>query len=303
MTWSAIRLLVSSILVMIGTSCCGVASAAEPQVLDLWPDQPPGETKQLPPEADQTKADDALIAGRRIIKLGNVSRPQLAVYQPPPEKNNHAAVIICPGGGHHILAYDLEGTEIAEWLNSIGITGIVLKYRVPFRDPDKRWLAAVQDAQRGVSLVRSKAAQWNIDPQKIGICGFSAGGQAAALTSIFADRQYKATDEVDRLSTRPNFAMLIYTGGLTDRENDRLHEYVKVPSDAPPMFFVHAFDDRASVQNSLLLASELKKAGGSAELHIFATGGHGYGLRRTDEPVTRWPDLAADWLSRQLQGK
>src|ERR1044072_5846875 len=138
------------------------ASAAEPVVLNLWPGKPPGEMKELPPEADTTKDTDRLIAGRRIIKLGNVSTPQLAIYRAPKEKDTGASVIICPGGGHNILAYDLEGTEVAEWLNAIGVTGIVLKYRVPFRDPEKRWFAAVQDAQRAMSLVRSKAAEWGL---------------------------------------------------------------------------------------------------------------------------------------------
>jgi acetyl esterase/lipase len=272
------------------------AAAAEPVVLNLWPATPPGETKDLPPEADQTKPDDRLIAGRRIIKLGNVSTPQIAVYRPHADRDTGAAVVICPGGGHHILAYDLEGTEVAEWLNSIGVTGIVLKYRVPFRDPNQRWRAAVQDAQRAMSLVRGRAAEWNIDPDRIGICGFSAGGEAAGLTSLLTERQYEAVDDSDKLPFRPNFAILVYSGGFADKDDAKLREHITVTSAAPPMFFVHAFDDRVSVQNSLLLASALKQAGGSAELHLFATGGHGYGLRPTSEAVTRWPARAGEWL-------
>ena len=272
------------------------ATAAEPLVLDLWPDTPPGETKELPPEADQTKPEDRLIAGRRIIKLGNVSTPQIAVYRPEPGKDTGAAVVICPGGGHHILAYDLEGTEVAEWLNSIGVTGIVLKYRVPFRDADRRWRAAVQDAQRAMSLVRGHAGEWKLDPERIGLLGFSAGGQTAALASLFSERQYAAIDDFDQLPWRPDFAILVYPGGLTERDDARLRDEVTVTSAAPPMFFAHAFDDNASVQNSLLLASALKQAGGSAELHVYATGGHGYGLRPTDEAVTRWPLRAGEWM-------
>lgn len=275
----------------------GALADDDPTVLNLWPGKPPGESKELPAEADLTKPADRLIAGRRIIKLGNVSTPQIAVYRPSQEKDTGAAVLICPGGGHNILAYDLEGTEVAEWLNSIGVTGIVLKYRVPFRDPDKRWLAAVQDAQRAMSLLRSKAGEWGIDPQRIGILGFSAGGETAALTSLFPDqRQYAAIDEIDKTSSRPDFALLIYTGGLLEKGDDKLRDYVRVTKDAPPMFFVHAFDDGVSVQNSLLLASELKKSGVSTELHVFATGGHGYGLRPTSEPVTHWPVRAGEWL-------
>lgn len=271
-------------------------AAMEPVVLDIWPGKPPGETKELPPEADLTKPEDKLIAGRRIIKLGNVSTPQITVYRPAPEKSNGTAVIVCPGGGHNILAYDLEGTEVTEWLNSLGVTGIVLKYRVPFRDPEKRWIAAVQDAQRAMSLVRSKAAEWQIDSQRIGICGFSAGGETAGLTSLFEQRQYESTDEIDRMPCRPNFAMLIYPGGLIDKGEPKLREYIQVTKDAPPTFFVHAFDDHVSVQNSLALAGELKKVGVPAELHLFARGGHGYGLRMTAMPVTHWPSRAAEWL-------
>ncbi|MBI3879813.1 MAG: alpha/beta hydrolase, partial [Verrucomicrobia bacterium] len=197
------------------SALCGQLLAAEPRTLNVWPGQPPGETKQLPPEADQTKDTDKLIAGRRIIKLGNVSTPQIAIFRPAKSKDTGASVIICPGGGFNILAYDLEGTEVAEWLNSLGVTGVVLKYRVPFRDPAKHWLAAVQDAQRAMSLVRSKAGEWGLDPKRIGICGFSAGGATAGMTSIFLDqRQYAPLDDVDKVSSRPDFAMLIYPGGF-----------------------------------------------------------------------------------------
>lgn len=276
-----------------------LSRAGEPVVLNLWPGTAPGEVKELPPEADQTKPEDRLIAGRKIIKLGNVSVPQIAVYQPSAERNTGAAVVICPGGGHHILAYDLEGTEVAEWLNSMGVTGIVLKYRVPFRDPEKRWGAAVQDAQRAMSLVRSRAAEWKLDPQRIGICGFSAGGETAALTALLPDRQYERIDAVDEQSYRPAFALLIYAAGLADKDDQKLRDYIPVTKDAPPMFFVHAFDDRVSVQNPLLLAGALKRAGVSAELHVFATGGHGYGLRATRDAVTHWPLRAGKWMREQ----
>lgn len=275
---------------------CTSTRAAEPIVVDLWPGKPPGETKELPPEADKTKLDDKLIAGRRIIKLGNVSIPQIAVYRPASKKDTGAAVVICPGGGHHILAYDLEGTEVAEWLNSIGVTGIVLKYRVPFRDPDQRWRAAVQDAQRAMSLVRSRADDWGIDTGRIGICGFSAGGETAGLTSLLTDRQYENVDASDAQPFRPDFNILVYPGGFAAKDGGSLRDHISVPQNAPPMFFVHAFDDRVTVQHSLLLASAVKGAGGSAELHIFATGGHGYGLRPTSEAVTRWPVRAGEWM-------
>lgn len=275
-----------------------LASAAEPMTINVWTGKPPLETKELPAEADQTKPTDALIAGRRIIKLGNVSTPQLAIYRPAKEKDTGASVVICPGGGHYILAYDLEGTEVAEWLNEIGITGIVLKYRVPFRDPDKRWLSGVQDGQRAMSLVRSKAAELGLDPKRIGMLGFSAGGQVTGMVSILhGQRQYEPQDDIDKVPCRPDFAVLIYPGGMEEGKEARLRDEVKVTRETPPMFFVHAFNDNVSVLNTLLLATELKKVGVSAEVHVYATGGHGYGLRHVDGlPVTDWPQSCAAWL-------
>ena len=288
---------VSLIAVWVGV-CGSLVCGAEPVTVNVWPGKPPAETKELPPEADQTKPDDRLIAGRRIIKLGNVSTPQLTIHRPSIDKDTGAAVVICPGGGHHILAYDLEGTEVAEWLNEIGVTGIVLKYRVPFRDPDKRWLSAVQDGQRAMSLVRSRAAEWGLDPKRIGMLGFSAGGQVAGLVSILHEqRQYEPHDDVDKVSSRPDFAVLIYPGGLDEPKQAKLRDEVQVSKDSPPMFFVHAFDDNVSVLNTLLFATELKKVGVPAEVHVYAKGGHGYGLRHVDgQPVTDWPKPCAAWL-------
>lgn len=275
--------------------------AAEPLVLNLWPATPPGDTATLPPEADLTKDTDKLIAGRRIIKLGNVTTPQLAVYRPAKEKDTGASVIICPGGGFNILAYDLEGTEVATWLNSLGVTGIVLKYRVPSRDPKQGWLAPVQDAQRAVSLVRAHAAEWGLDPARIGILGFSAGGTTAAYTSLFLeDRRYPALDDADKISCRPDFTLLIYTGGFSEKFPAAMTNTITFTKAAPPMFLVQAFDDPVSVQNTLHIATELKKAGGSAELHVYDTGGHGYGLRYVaTQPVTTWPKRAEEWLTRR----
>lgn len=283
-------------------ACLASALSATPALtLDVWPGTPPGDTKDLPPEADQTKDTDRLIAGRRIIKLGNVSRPQLTVFRPAKEKDTGTAVVICPGGGFNILAYDLEGTEVAEWLNTLGVTGIVLKYRVPARDPAKRWLAAVQDAQRAVSLVRGRAAEWGLDPSRIGILGFSAGGTTAAYTALSGtERHYAPIDRVDQIPCRPDFALLIYTGGFVERGQTTLRSGVAIGPGAPPLFLVHAFDDGVPVENSLLLAAEVKKHGGSAEVHIYDTGGHGYGLRHVPElPVTTWPARAAEWLARR----
>ena len=287
----------SIMLGIMATTCL----AATPTILNIWPGKPPGETKELPAEVDLTKDTDKLIAGKRIIKLGNVSTPQIAVYKPEKSKDTGASVIICPGGGHHILAYDLEGTEVAEWLNTIGVTGIVLKYRVPFRDPEKRWGAAVADAQRAVSLVRSKAAEWNLDPKRIGICGFSAGGETAGLTSLFLEeRQYTAADDVDKVSCKPDFAILIYPGGFDTKGQAQIRVKDKVTKDTPPMFLIHAFDDPVTANNSLALAVELKKVGVPTELHIYDAGGHGYGLRLVNTlPITTWPKRCEEWMQRR----
>jgi acetyl esterase/lipase len=276
----------------------GIAVAADPQVIHLWPGKPPGESKELPPEENITKPDDKPVGDRPIIKLTNVSTPTLSVYRPSTDRDTGLAIIVCPGGGHRILAFDHEGTEVAEWLNTLGVTALVLKYRVPARNPDKRWEGAVQDAQRAIGLVRSRAKEWNVDPQKIGILGFSAGGDTAARAALLhAQRQYDAVDAVDQVSSRPDFAVLIYPGGLDDKTTPwKLKDDVQVDKTSPPMFFAHAADDNVPASQSVLLFSELRKAGISAELHVYATGGHGYGMRQTGHPVNTWPQRCEDWL-------
>lgn len=291
------RVLLGAIALGAGAS----AFAAEPAVVNLWPGKAPGETKELPPEQDINKPTDKLIGGRKIIKLANVSTPTVSVYKAFGEEP-HPAVIICPGGGHYILAFDHEGTEVAEWLNTIGVTGIVLKYRVPARNPEKRWEAAVQDAQRAISLARASAKEWNIDPQRIGILGFSAGGETAGLAAVLhAQRQYPASDSVDEASSRPDFAALIYPGGFIQKDKAQvLPDYVKVDEKTPPMFFAHSADDGVPVANSVLLFTALKDAKVPAELHVYATGGHGYGIRKTGFPCNTWPARLEDWM--RIQG-
>jgi acetyl esterase/lipase len=177
------------------------------------------------------------------------------------------------------------------------VTAFVLKYRVPARSGEQRWRAAVQDAQRAVGIVRSRAGEWKLDPKRIGVCGFSAGGETAGLAAVFGDeRKYAALDEADKAPCRPDFAVLIYAGGFYDPEAGKLREHVQIDAQTPPMFFAHAFDDNVPVQNSVLPFLALKQAGVAAELHVYDRGGHGYGLRPTDQPVTRWPERCAEWL-------
>lgn len=290
--------------VALGSACllAGVtAAAAEPDhVLNVWPGKPPGATTVAGEEQDFTKPDDRPVAGRRIIKLGNVSTPQLHVYLPPVDQRTGAALVICPGGGFQILAWDLEGTEVAEWLNSLGITAIVLKYRVPTRELTPKWEAPVQDTQRALSLVRQHAAEWGLQPDRIGVLGFSAGGETAGRAALAVERTYPAMDAVDDIPCRADLAVLIYPAYLVNEARTGLREDVVVSKDSPPMFLAHAFDDPVAPETSVFLLLALKQSGVPSELHIYDAGGHGYGLRPVENlPVTGWSARCADWLRRR----
>lgn len=272
---------------------------AEPPTIALWPDKAPGDTGTLPPESDQTKPTDKLIAGRPIIKLGNVSSPTLTIFSPDPAKNTGAAVVVCPGGGYSILALDLEGSEVCAWLNSIGVTGVLLKYRVPKRPGTERHGPPLQDAQRALGLVRSRATEFGIDPRRIGVLGFSAGGHLAAVVSNqHATRTYPPIDAADEVSCRPDFTVLIYPAYLTLKEqNEALAPELPVSAaHTPPTFLAMTEDDPVRVESALFYYVALKRAGVAAEMHLYPRGGHGYGLRRTELDVTSWPDRVTDWL-------
>ena len=274
------------------------------EVVKLWPGgRAPGDTKELGPEADQNADGKTKVAGKPIIRLGNVSEPELHFYAAPADKANGTCIIVCPGGGHTILAWDLEGTEVAEWLNGIGVHAAVLKYRVPSRTESPRYTAAVQDAQRALSLVRSKADQWKVDANKLGILGFSAGGETAALATLLPKRLYEKVDATDDLAWKPNFSVLIYPAYLVNKQGTQLLEHVTVDDKSPPMFLVHAANDPVVPESSVLLWLELKRHKIPAELHVFSQGGHGYGLRATEMPVTGWPAACAAWLKTEKWGK
>ncbi len=279
-----------------GLMLCVLSTATrtdEPTIVNVWPGEAPGEPGNIGEETNLPPGEDEL----PTLRLTNVTTPTLEVFKPSPDIDTGAAVVICPGGGHYVLAYDKEGTEVAEWLNTIGVTGIVLKYRVPAREEDRRWRAAVQDAQRAMRVVRANAHEWQIDPERIGILGFSAGGETAALTCLFHNEaQYEAIDEVDDVSARPDFAALIYTGGLYDEETGTLRDYIEVDDTTPPMFFVHAMDDGLPAEHSILMSLALKRAGIPTEMHIYGDGGHGFGLRETGSASATWPDRCAAWL-------
>ena len=271
-------------------------SVSEP--IPLWPKGAPDEKGEVGQEHDTTKPDGGLVAGQRVIRLGNVSQPTITLYRPPKEKDAGAVVVVCPGGGYSILAMDLEGTEVCEWLNSIGVTGVLLKYRVPTRPGDDKHILPLQDAQRALGLVRFHAKQWNLDPNRIGVLGFSAGGHLTAyLSTHFDKRAYEPVDDADQVSCRPDFSMPIYPAYLVLKDqDDKLAPELNVTANTPPTFLVQAEDDGIGVENSLIYYLALKQAKVPAEMHLYAAGGHGYGLRPSAKTVTTWPQRAQEWM-------
>ncbi len=267
--------------------------------LPLWPAAMPGTPSAQAPESVGTVTGH-LVAGKPWLYVSHVSSPTITVY-PPQGRNTGVAVVVFPGGGYNILAIDLEGSEVCDWLATRGITGVLLKYRVPCAKvgPYRDCPAALQDAQRALSLVRSHAAEWHVDPHKVGVLGFSAGGHLAAATSNqWGQRSYPPADAIDRESCRPDFAVALYPGHLAVPERGyALNPDLRITAQTPPQFVLQAEDDPVDpVENSLVYYSALRRAGVPAELHVFAKGGHAFGLRRTEAPITRWPDLVEAWL-------
>ena len=296
-------LLVFGALVSLTTSLFAQRSGWPPApghvTLQVWPGVAPEAPANPPAEADTTTAKDNLIAGRPLVRLGNVSAPTLTLYAPKGGASGFGpAVVVFPGGGYSILAMDLEGTEVCDWLTSAGVNCVLLKYRVPGSGPYPKSPAALQDAQRAMGLVRERAAEWGIDPKRVGVLGFSAGGHlAAALSTHFDQRLYDPVDAADKLSCRPDFAVVVYPGylALADK-NFAPNPDIDPTANTPPTFIVQAEDDPMHVENALVYFQQLKNAKVPAELHIYAQGGHGYGLRRTALPVTAWPQAAETWL-------
>jgi acetyl esterase/lipase len=293
----------------------------------IWPGTPPDARPVEAPEDETETVTNHLVAGRPWVQVGKVRRPTMTVYSPQ-GKNTGAAVVVFPGGGYSRLAIDLEGTEACDWLTSRGVTCVLLKYRVPGwkadRDdpthPEELEPAsgpypaspmALEDAQRTLGLLRAHAAEWRLDPGKIGVLGFSAGGHLVAATSTHFQRVYAAVDDADKASCRPDFAIVLYPGHLnfsleTHQEARRVHKLlslnpdVPVTREAPPTFIVHAEDDPIDdVENSLVYFEALRRAGVPVEMHLFPHGGHAFGLRELnldEAPITRWPRLAEAWM-------
>ena len=315
---------------------CGGLSAQKPvwqpspghTQVPIWPGAVPDPQPVAGPETSTTRQKDRLVAGKPWTYVGHVSRPTMTVYSPT-GKNTGAAVVVFPGGGYQILAIDLEGTEVCDWLTPRGITCVLLKYRVtdvgpyPKSGPYPESPMALEDAQRTVGLVRFHAAEWHIDPHKIGVLGFSAGGHLSAAMSVhFEKRLYPAVDAADKESCRPDFAVAIYPGHLSIAaaewdaqqgtkkfvvphpehlsnadESLALNPGLPVTSQTPPTFLLQAEDDHVdNVDDSLAYYVALKNAGVPVEMHLYAQGGHAFGLRRTKFPITGWPQLVETWL-------
>ena len=268
---------------------CGLSAADKKIVtpkpdlaMALWPDRP---------LTENSNKDEA---HTNIIRIKKVDTPCLELYKAKGVSGDVPAVLIFPGGGYGILAYDLEGTEIATWLNSIGFHAIVVKYTVP----GKTRVKPLQDAQRAMGIVRSKAGEWGIKPNKIGVLGFSAGGHLTANVSTnYRERTYKAIDESDKISCRPDFSVLVYPAYLYENDNKKvLSKNIPVDDKTPPAFIVQTMDDRRLIDSAFNYARALKDAKVDAELHLYARGGHGYGMRPSDNPVSKWTELCTKWL-------
>jgi len=275
-------------------------SAEEPVVMNLWPQDAPtwaGTTEQ---EHDTSAGGGDLVAGRTVIRLGHVSIPQLYLWPSAGETQqaSQTTILICPGGGYSILAWDLEGTEIAERMSEMGYRVGVIKYRVPTRAEPQPWLAPVQDVQRAVSIVRELNVNAKRPDDLIGLVGFSAGGNAAARVAIAGtERFYEPIDATDQVSCQADFAGLVYPWLMVDADHPSgiIGEFA-LDGETPPVFFAHAIDDPVSCRNSLEFFSALQFRTRPAELHIFASGGHGFGARDANLPVANWPKLFDQWL-------
>jgi acetyl esterase/lipase len=322
------------LLALCATFACGDLSAQKftwqpspgHMQIPIWPGAAPDPQPVAGPEFAKSSGKDDLVASRQVVEVDNVSLPTMTVYSPT-GKNTGAAVVVFPGGGYQILAIDLEGTEVCNWLTAKGITCVLLKYRVtnvgpyPKSGPYPESPMALEDAQRTMGLVRLHAAEWHIDPHKIGVLGFSAGGHlSAAISTHFEKRLYPAVDAADNESCRPDFAVAIYPGHLsitaaewdaqqgikkfvvphpaTADKDLALNPEVPVTSQTPPTFLLQNEDDHVdNVNDSLSYYIALKNAGVPVEMHLYAQGGHAFGLRRTKYPVTAWPQLVETWLA------
>ena len=267
-------------------------TAADPITLKLWPDGPPS---PMTPKSEATAKLIESYGGVTPARLSDITEPTITIYRP--EKPNGASVVVAPGGGFMFLSYSFEGTQVCEWLNSIGVTAVLLKYRTPTRDDVDPFKLPVQDAQRAIGLVRHHAAEWQLDPKRVGLLGFSAGGN---LTGHAAwdrtERTYPQKPDMDD-PRPPDFIVFVYGGGFLDKEDkSKFRPGFTMPADAPPCFFLVAHDDKTNPIETAMLYLEYKKLGIPAEVHICTKGGHGFGMRKAGNPISDWPQRCAEWM-------
>ena len=274
--------------------CTAPLLSDEKNTLRVWPGKAPDE-----PAGIESRKAETVTGGDGVIRIRYVDTPELIHFPAAVAKRTGTCMIICPGGGYNILAWNKEGTEIAEWLNSIGVEAVVLKYRVPRRDGKKPHPLPLQDLQRSIRIVRSKATEWKIDPKRIGVMGFSAGGHLSVMaSSYYNENSYKPIDAIDKLDARPSFVALIYPAYLGNAKKDsgKLDPLVKVSEKTPPTFIAITHDDGDRALFAALYYAKLRQNRVPAELHIYSRGGHGYGLRPSKNPVSTWPARLGDWL-------
>jgi acetyl esterase/lipase len=290
-------------LMRTGVSLAFLAAAscvsAQQVTLPLWPDGTPEASGVNVADTEISESGEPFVAGKPVTRIKNVSRPTLSVYPASKGTGASPAILVFPGGAYKRLAYDLEGTEVCAWLNSLGITCVVVKYRVPFEGHYPEVMEDLEDAQQAMRITRAHAAEWHIDPQRIGAMGFSAGAHLAVTLGNHPDfrREQAPENPLAKISALPNFVLVIYPGYLTAAPDlSKLAAPAAPNSSTPPTFLLQTEDDFAHVENSLLYYEALKEAKVKAELHVFAEGGHGYGLRPTEQAVTHWPALAERWL-------
>ncbi len=266
---------------------------AQDKPIQLFPKGAPGEQTKL---IEKALPEGGKVGGASVLRLSGVSDPTITIYPASDEVATGSAIIVCPGGGYEILAYDLEGDEICQWLNEIGVTAVLLKYRVPRRTGLEKHTAPLQDVQRAISLVRSKAEELDLDPQRIGVMGFSAGAHLAAMASTSYDkRTYPEVDAADKVSCKPDFCLLVYPAYL-DGPNFTIAPELKITAQTPPTMLVQTEDDKSYINSSLFYYYALKEAGVPATMHLYSKGGHGYGLRDTGNAVNEWPYRAEEWF-------
>lgn len=278
------------------------------QQISIWPEDKMPDPLPVPKKEYVTTITHPLIAGKPFIEVWDVTQPTMTIYSPK-TKNTGITIVVFPGGGFHALAIDLEGTEICHWLSSQGITGVLLKYRVPNSGPNwnsdcncevhPKSPTALEDAQRTIGLLRLNAAKWHINPHKIGVMGFSAGGfMVADISTHYKTRAYTPVDAADKESCRPDFAVALYPGHIRLKdEKFILNPDISFTKKTPPTFIVQAENDpQDSIDNSILYYTGLKNAGVPVEMHLYAHGGHGFGIRKTDSAITQWPPLIETWL-------